>query len=123
MAQSAFALGGCLIRYSNISSYVIQHRILTVMMVGKYVLFLHKVPITQIIKVFGFYPHTDFSLIFTLRRTEIFDFYPYTDLLYYDIVSTTSWHVETVVVLRDKKVDGRIGIDLDVENRYLWRAE
>ena len=90
---------GCLIRYSNISSYVIHHRILAVMMVGKYVQFLHKVPITQKIKVFDFYPHTDFSLIFTRRRTEIFDFYPHTDLLYYDIISTTSWHVETVVVL------------------------
>ena len=35
-------------------------------------------------------------------------------LLYYDIIPTTLWHLETVVVLRDKKVDGHIGIDLDV---------
>ena len=45
----------------------------------------------------------------------MFDFYPHTDLLYYDIIPTTSRHVETVVVLRDKKVDGHIGIYLDVE--------
>lgn len=85
------------------------------MMLGKYVHFLHKAPITQKIKVFDFYPHTDFSLIFTLRRTENFDFYPYTDLLYYDIVSTSSRHLETVVILRGVKTDRHISVDLDVE--------
>ena len=32
-----------------------------------------------------------------------------------DIGVEVSRHVETVVLLRDKKVDGHIGIDLDVE--------
>ncbi len=36
-------------------------------------------------------------------------------MLYYDIIPTTSRYVETVVVLRDKIVDGHINIDLDVE--------
>ena len=45
----------------------------------------------------------------------MFDFYPYTDLLNYYIISTTLGHLETVVVLRDKKVDGHISIDLDVK--------
>ena len=58
-------------------------------------LFLHKAPITQKIKVFDFYPHTD--------------------LLFYDIISTTSWHTETVVLLRGVKTDSHINIDLDVE--------
>lgn len=26
-----------------------------------------------------------------------------------------SWHVETVVVLRDKRVDGQVDVDLDLE--------
>ena len=38
--------------------------------------------------------HTDFSLIFTLRRTEKYDFFPKTDLLFYDIISTTSWQLD-----------------------------
>ena len=31
-----------------------------------------------------------------------------------NIHGIVSFHVETIVVLRDKKVDGHIGIDLDV---------
>ncbi len=38
-------------------------------------------------------------MIFTHTRTEIFDFYLHTDLLYGDIIPTTSWHVETVVMM------------------------
>jgi hypothetical protein len=42
---------------------------------------------------------------------EILDMFPRTG----DIHSGVPGHVETVVLLSDKKVDGHINIDLDVE--------
>ena len=42
-------------------------------------------------------------LTFTLRRTENFDFYPKTDLLFCDIISTTLWHMESVVLMSRNK--------------------
>ena len=70
-----------------------------------------------------FYPNTDFSLIITRRRTEIFDFYPHTDLLYYDIISTTSGHVETCVLLSKETCKPievvSIKVDLDgIKDRF-----
>lgn len=47
------------------------------------------------------FPHTD----------GILDMFPRTG----DIHNGVSVHVETVVLLSDKKVDGHINIDLDVE--------
>jgi hypothetical protein len=44
-----------------------------------------------------------------------YDKFPITGKGHFDIHLINSCHVETVVLLSDKKIDGHINIDLDVE--------
>ena len=50
-------------------------------------------------QVFWLLPQYRLFFDFYPQKDGIFDFYPYTGLLYYDIISTTSWHLESVVLM------------------------